>query len=115
MKLGMTAWNLLPERQGRISVRLDQCAIDGDFSARQVGLRAGPQVRITIHSPEPDLSPGVMERMFEPYAFKSPSRHHGGLELFIVQEIANENDGAVTVASTPGAGTTFHLYFPVPA
>jgi signal transduction histidine kinase len=85
------------------------------MAAAHDGLCAGPQVRISIRDNGTGLSQGVRERIFEPFAFKSPGGKSSGLELYTVQEIANENDGAVTVESAPGKGTTFQLYFPIPA
>ncbi len=112
--LCLNAWNSLPERTGRINVRLDECEITPDTAAAQTGLRAGKYARISIRDNGPGLRKNDLERAFEPFAFKRSSGKDSGLELFTVQEIAFENDGAVTVESTPTDGTVFHLYFPIP-
>ena len=54
----------------------------------------------------------LLPRIFE--AFFTTKGHTGtGLGLSIVQRIMKEAGGFVDVASAPGQGTTFHLYFPV--
>ena len=115
MNLGINAWHSLSEHQGRINLRLDQCEIAPDLAAAHPGLRAGPHLRLSIRDNGHGLSKGVMERIFEPFACKKISGKNSGLELFTVQEIAHAHEGAVTVESTLGEGTVFHLYFPVPA
>ena len=86
-----------------------------NLHVRPVTLRAGPHLRLSIRDNGHGLSKGVMERIFEPFACKKISGKNSGLELFTVQEIAHAHEGAVTVESTLGEGTVFHLYFPVPA
>jgi signal transduction histidine kinase len=113
MTLCLNAWNSLPERTGRINVRLDEFEISPDMAA-QTGLRAGKHVRISIRDNGPGLRKNDLERVFEPFAFKRSSSKDCGLELFTVQEIAYENDGAVTVESAPDDNTVFHLFFPIP-
>lgn len=115
MKLCLNSRNLLPDRKGQINVRLDQCEIDHDTAAAHSCLCARSYARISVRDNGPGLSKSLMERIFEPFAYKSVDGKNSGLELFIVQEIASENDGAVTVESAPDRGTVFHLFFPIPA
>ena len=113
--LCINAWHSLPEGKGRINVRLDQCEIDPDTAAAHPLLRAGPHMWLSIRDNGPGLSNDVVERIFEPFAYKRISGKNSGLELFAVQEIAHAHEGAVTVESAPGKGTAFHLFIPIPA
>jgi len=115
MKLANNSRNSLPEHEGRIDVRLDQCEIKLDAALPHAGLRAGRFVRISIRDNGRGLNDGAMKRVFEPFAMKFVGGKNSGLDLFLVQEIANAHDGAVTVESTPGKGTEYHLYLPIPA
>ncbi len=112
MQLCINAWHSLPDRIGRIHVRLDECKIDPEAAAHFT-LRAGPQVRLSISDNGQGLRKDDLERIFEPFALKSIGGRNSGLELFTVQEIVNENNGVITVESAPGKGMEFHLYFPI--
>jgi len=53
-------------------------------------------------------------RVFEPFFSTKRMREQSGtgLGLAIVHGVVKEHDGFIDVTSTPGAGTTFTLYFP---
>lgn len=60
------------------------------------------------------LEPGSASRLFEPfYSTKVVREQSGtGLGLAIVHGVVKEHEGFIDVASQPGQGTTFSLYFP---
>ncbi len=59
--------------------------------------------------PEKDLA-----RIFEPfYSTKGPGAKHSGLGLAICHEIVRGLNGRISVASEPGKGTVFSLWFPM--
>jgi heavy metal sensor kinase len=86
---------------GRVTVALD--ARDGDVAIR---------ISDTGRGIAPEVVPHVFERFYR--GDKARSRQDGGfgLGLAIVKWIADSHRGAVEVASTPGAGSTFTVTLP---
>lgn len=58
------------------------------------------------------MDEGTRQRVFEPF-FSSKGEAGAGLGLAMVRHTVEEWGGRVSVASAPGAGSTFTLYLPV--
>jgi two-component system, cell cycle sensor histidine kinase and response regulator CckA len=83
-----------------------------DFSKAIAGseLPAGEYVLMEVRDTGCGMSPAVQERIFDPFfTTKFLGR---GLGLAAVLGIVRSHGGALTLASAPGAGTTFRVYFP---
>lgn len=65
-----------------------------------------------VTSPKEGMTPHVLERAFDPYFTTKPPGEGTGLGLATVQAVVHKCGGAVDVASRPGQGTVFTLYFP---
>ena len=71
-------------------------------------------VRIEVSDTGPGLDPATAARVFERFHRGDAARSPGGtgLGLAIVKAVAEAHGGSVTVASSPGSGTTFTLRLP---
>jgi signal transduction histidine kinase len=79
--------------------------------------RDGANARIDVEDTGLGLSPEdarrVFERFFRADASRSSSTEGAGLGLSLVQWIAEQHDGGVSVRSRPGAGSTFTVTLPI--
>ena len=71
-----------------------------------------PHVRLSVVDNGVGMTPDVASRAFEPFFTTKPPGEGTGLGLASVYGIVEQSGGLVSVDSTPGEGSAFHLYFP---
>ncbi|HUM37105.1 MAG TPA: ATP-binding protein, partial [Anaerolineae bacterium] len=71
-------------------------------------------VYITVRDTGEGMSPEVQEHIFEPF-YTTKGEQGTGLGLAISYRIIQEHGGDISVASAPGAGTTFTIRLPLNA
>jgi signal transduction histidine kinase len=69
-------------------------------------------VRISVSDQGPGIPPAEQERIFEPGLRLGVDRSGSGLGLTLARAIAVAHGGELTVASSPGEGSTFTLTLP---
>jgi two-component system cell cycle sensor histidine kinase/response regulator CckA len=69
-------------------------------------------VRCSVADTGTGIPPQILSRIFDPFFTTKEKGKGTGLGLAIVHSVTNNAGGFVEVESTPGKGTTFHLYFP---
>ena len=74
-------------------------------------------LRIDFHDTGPGVTAEDQERIFERFDRCDPSRSESGsgLGLSLARAVARAHGGDITVASTPGEGSTFSVSLPVKA
>lgn len=86
-------------------------AVEGRGHVRVTAGRNGDRLEFAVADDGPGLSAEQRARLFVPeFTTKAAG---SGLGLTIVQRIANEHGGSVSVDSDPGRGTTFRLRLPL--
>ena len=100
--------------KGVLEVRLSPVDLNESDLADQsiVDLKPGPHLRLTVSDTGCGIDAGTMERIFDPYFTTKEVGKGSGLGLAVVQGIVKRHDGAVTVRSELGKGTTFSVYIP---
>ena len=68
-------------------------------------------VRVEVSDTGPGLSPRVADRLFRPIISHKPEGM--GIGLSICHTIISAHGGRLSVRSTPGKGTDFHIIFPM--
>jgi two-component system NtrC family sensor kinase len=97
---------------GTLSVTTETCA-PGASSAKRGDTVNGPHIRVAITDTGVGILPENMVHLFEPFFTTKP--HGTGLGLAITRRIIQEHQGAVSVESHPGQGTTFQILLPAAA
>ncbi len=77
-------------------------------------IKEGDYVVLSVKDTGEGISPGDIERVFEPFFTKKKMGRSGtGLGMAVVWGTVKDHNGYIDIHSTEGRGTTFNLYFPV--
>ncbi len=112
MNLCTNAYQAMRDSGGTLSVRLKAVELDEGEVARHPGLRPRSYSRLTISHTGCGMSREIRERIFEPYFTTKKIGEGTGLGLAMVLGIVEAHEGAITVESRPGEGSTFTVYLP---
>jgi DNA-binding LacI/PurR family transcriptional regulator/signal transduction histidine kinase/ActR/RegA family two-component response regulator len=82
--------------------------------ARYETVEPGEYVVVKVSDDGEGIATHELGRVFEPFFSTKRMRENSGsgLGLAIVHGVVKEHEGFIDLVSTPGAGTTFTLYFP---
>jgi nitrogen-specific signal transduction histidine kinase/ActR/RegA family two-component response regulator len=97
---------------GVLEVHLDEVDITPHGAVASPPLPPGPYLRLTIQDTGVGMTPEVTARIFEPFFTTKGPGEGTGLGLAVVYGIISRHGGTITVASTPGQGTTCTIYLP---
>jgi signal transduction histidine kinase len=106
------AWHAIGDKPGRIRIELSSMEVDADFAEANPNLSAGPYVRLSVSDTGAGMDPATADRIFDPFFTTKAQGDGTGLGLAVVHGIVKATDGAITVYTELGHGTTFNLYFP---
>ncbi|SHG02531.1 PAS domain S-box-containing protein [Desulfacinum infernum DSM 9756] len=112
MNLCTNAGHAMRKTGGRLTVSVRCITVDRQVPLRMSTLEPGPYAEVSVADTGEGMTPHVLERAFDPYFTTKPPGEGTGLGLATVQAVVRKCGGAVDVASQPGQGTTFTLYFP---
>ncbi len=109
MNLAANARDAMPAG-GMLRITTRNVDIAAEYASRQVGVRAGPHVVLSVADTGTGMDAQALAHLFEP--FFTTKANGGGLGLSIVYGIARQAGGHVTVESVPGKGTSVQVCFP---
>jgi two-component system, cell cycle sensor histidine kinase and response regulator CckA len=104
--LALNAIEAMPEG-GVITAAAVNISLAGDNTP---GLPAGRYVRIDIRDQGVGIPEEIKDRIFDPYF--TTKDHGSGLGLATSFSIVKRHNGAITVDSEPGRGSTFSIFLP---
>ncbi|HYP07159.1 MAG TPA: ATP-binding protein, partial [Bryobacteraceae bacterium] len=73
----------------------------------------GACARIDIRYTGQGIPSDALPRIYDPFFTTKAARKGTGLGLSVTYGIVQEHGGSIEVQSEPGAGTLFHLEFPL--
>jgi signal transduction histidine kinase/CheY-like chemotaxis protein len=86
---------------------------DKDLQVKQkIVNEKGDYIRISFSDNGVGMDEDTCQRVFEPFFTTKEEGKGTGLGLSTVYGIVQQNNGGITVESTPGKGTTFYIYWP---
>ena len=80
--------------------------------AHPAGLASGCYLRLSVSDTGVGMTAATLARASEPFFTTKPVGQGTGLGLSMARGFAHQSGGAITIASSPGQGTTVTLWFP---
>jgi len=113
MNLCTNAWHAMRGGSGRVTIALGRVELGVD-AARALGeIPPGAYAHLSVGDNGSGMTEATRVRVFEPFFTTKRVGEGTGLGLSVVHGIVVAHRGAIAVDSTPGRGSTFHLYFPL--
>ena len=115
VNLVTNAFHALNDGKGHITVRLSQEPLDREHPLvnDENGLKPGDYAVLEVEDDGAGMDQKTAQKIFDPY-FSTKSKEKGtGLGLAVVHGIVKSHHGHITVASAPGRGALFRVFFPL--
>jgi two-component system cell cycle sensor histidine kinase/response regulator CckA len=114
MNLAVNARDAMPQG-GTLTIATDAVDITDDQARRRPGLRAGPQVRLSIADTGVGMDEDTLARVFEPFFTTKEPGKGTGLGLAMCYGIVKQANGFIVCNSARNAGTTCTVLLPAAA
>jgi len=112
VNLAINASDAMPDG-GALRIDTANVTVDADSVAQGARVQPGRYVRLRVSDTGAGMSTEVMSHAFEPFYSTKSDGAGTGLGLATVHGIVTQAEGAITIKSEVGAGTTFTIMLPV--
>jgi PAS domain S-box-containing protein len=100
-----------PSATKLIIMSTNPLTVDESYQGNYAEIKKGSYILLTVHDTGIGIDKSILNNIFEP--FFTTKEKGTGLGLSMVYGIVKQNNGFITVESTPRQGSTFEIYWPV--
>lgn len=112
MNLCTNAAHAMKDKGGILEIHLEEVKITDETTLQFKELKRGKHIRLSVVDTGTGIKKTVMGKIFDPF-FTTKERGEGtGLGLSVIHGIVKDMEGAISVYSEPGTGTTFQVLLP---
>jgi PAS domain S-box-containing protein len=97
---------------GILEISLESVILEESI-AKSYELSPGRFVKLTVNDTGHGIDPKIKDRIFDPYFTTREVGKGSGMGLAVVHGIVKNHDGAISVDSEVGKGTTFNVLLPI--
>lgn len=115
LNLGSNAAHAMRTNGGTLKISVEPAEVSPDLALTLGGPPANSYVRLSVSDTGHGMDESTRRRIFDPFFTTKNTREGTGLGLAVVHGIVRSHRGAIDVESTPGRGSTFHIYLPTAA
>jgi len=112
LNLCINASHAVEEVGGTIDVKTEMVYFDNRRCEKDpFALEPGEYIHLSVSDNGSGIDPEHLNKIFEPFFTTKVKTKGTGLGLTAVYTMVQQHKGSISVESTPGEGTVFHLYF----
>ncbi len=113
MNLVNNAAHAMDGTAGVLEISASEEEVSQELAATVPGLKAGSYAKLTVNDTGHGMDEKTLEHVFDPFFTTKGVGEGTGLGLSQVHGIVAKHDGAISISSTLGKGTTVEVYFPL--